>query len=381
MSYTNINYLNDIIGKKVLFVDTETTGLPSGTFKNIKRENSYPDYKSNNYDKSRVIQIGYSLQNNFNYGNILKNTEGIIIKPNGFTIENSHFHGITTEHAILTGSEAEHAFNIFGKVVDNCDYLIGYNIYFDIYVLLHEFYKLNMNKHIDLILKMKKDKKILCVGELARQYKNYSIQMPKQIKIYEEVFNKALENAHNAMNDINATIELMCYFHNNPNEKNKIINNNLPNNPNNLSNCGNKWTEEEEKQLLIYINENKSHAEISNLLKRNVGGITSRLKRIAINRYTSGKTIEEIAIIMNLDIETIKLYVGTNDKIKLKPEITEDNEIYDLEPTTFLVSKDKVECIKENDKYYKYINGKKGELYAFTNAKNKVELCNKNKGK
>ena len=172
MSYTHIDNFNDIIGKKVLFVDTETTGIPKGTFRTVYRENSYPDYKSNNYDNSRVIQIGYSLQNYFNYENILKNTKDIIIKPNGFTIENSHIHGITREHAILTGSEAEHAFNIFGKVVDDCDYIIGYNIYFDIYVLLHEFYKLNMNKHIDLILKMKKDKKILCVGELARQYKN-----------------------------------------------------------------------------------------------------------------------------------------------------------------------------------------------------------------
>ena len=59
------------------------------------------------------------------------------------------------------------------------------------------------------------------------------------------MFNKPLTSAHNAIFDINATIEIMCHFYKN---KFNIVNHDIP--INNLFNSGNIWTSHEEKQLL-----------------------------------------------------------------------------------------------------------------------------------
>jgi hypothetical protein len=151
------------------------------------------------------------------------NTKDILIKPVGFTINNSHIHNITTEHATLNGVDIAYALDTFSKVVIDCDYIVGYSIYFDVYILLSEFHKLNMKIPIDTMNKMKNDKRILCIGELARQYKKYFGYMPKQTTIYEELFNKPLVNAHNAVTDINATIELARYFYKNKNNFNSTL--------------------------------------------------------------------------------------------------------------------------------------------------------------
>jgi hypothetical protein len=56
IKYMEIIIIDDIkllIGKKVLFVDLETTGIPN------RSDNGYPDYSDNEgYDNSRIIQIG-----------------------------------------------------------------------------------------------------------------------------------------------------------------------------------------------------------------------------------------------------------------------------------------------------------------------------------
>jgi DNA polymerase-3 subunit alpha len=224
MSYTNFNNLNDIIDKKILFLDTETTGIPQNCVKNVAKESSYPDYKSNDYDNSRIIQIGWSHQTNFNYENIVNNTTGVYIKPNNFIINNSDLHGITKDFADENGLESKSIFYIFGETICNSDYIIGYNIYFDIYLLLSEFHKLNMNKYIEKLLKMKEEKKILCIGELSKQYKKYkNFSMPSQKYIFREIFKKNLNGVHNAICDINATIQLTCYFFNYSNKNNNKL--------------------------------------------------------------------------------------------------------------------------------------------------------------
>lgn len=210
-----MNQLENIISKKVLFIDTETTGLPNGELKSGNREDRYPDYKSTNYDNSRLVQIAWGYYDKFNYSvsiNIF-NISDILVKPYNFVVTNSKFHGITNELAKEKGKNIDEVLNIIGKYIIDCDYIIGYNIYFDFYILLNELYRLKMQTRINKLLKMKENKKILCIGELSRIYTGKALYMPKQTDVYKSIFKKALDNAHNAKYDIYATIKIMCHFY------------------------------------------------------------------------------------------------------------------------------------------------------------------------
>lgn len=227
MSYTKFNNLSNFIGNNIFFFDTETTGIPDNCLKNTPKEISYPDYKSDNYNNARIVQIAWSYLTNFDYNNISNNTISIYIKPNNFTINNSDIHGITTEYTTQNGLDIKSALYILGEIITKSDFIVGYNVYFDFYVLLSEFHKLNLNKYVDILLKMRDNKRIYCIGELSRQYKKYSNNsMPKQLAIYKDIFNESLIGVHNAINDINATIRLTHFFYKNYVKNEYLLNHN-----------------------------------------------------------------------------------------------------------------------------------------------------------
>jgi hypothetical protein len=72
------------------------------------------------------------------------------------------------------------------------------------------------------------------------------------------------------------------------------------------SSFGKKWTIEEEKQLITYINENKSIDDIAKEHKRTSGGIRSHIREIAVRMIRNdGKTIEEVCEILHVTPEEI----------------------------------------------------------------------------
>jgi hypothetical protein len=117
MSYTDFNNLNDIIDKNILFIDTETTGIPLNCLKNEANESCYPDYKSNNYDDSRIIQIAWSYQTNFNYQNIVNNTIGVYVKPDNFIINNLEFQRYYQRICYENGLVPKSIFYVFGEII------------------------------------------------------------------------------------------------------------------------------------------------------------------------------------------------------------------------------------------------------------------------
>jgi len=216
MSWSSKEHLDNLSNNSVLFFDLETIGFVENTlYAQCNVEDSYPDYKSNNYDNARIVQIGWLFQKKFNYEKkiTLNNIEELLVKPDGFEIKNSHIHGITHELADKYGIEISNVIKIFAKFIDESDYIIGYNIFFDINIMLNELHRLGMSKTIDKILQLKAEEKILCTGALSQKYidkyvnyKKYTI--PKQIYVYEHLFKKKLTDAHNARNDILATYEI-----------------------------------------------------------------------------------------------------------------------------------------------------------------------------
>lgn len=232
MSYSNIENLKEIINKKVLFYDLETTGLVKTT-KNKKPEEEYPNYKKKDkYDDARIVSIGWLYMESFDYDYEIKieNISEQIIKPCGFIIpeEAIKIHGISNEEANEKGIELKKSLVVIGEIIKECDYIIGYNVYYDINILLSELHREKSNEIINKILKLKEEKKIICIGQIAskearppkwRKYREY--QIPKQIDVYKKCYNQIFSNAHNARSDVLAMIKIIEWIYKNKN-KNKI---------------------------------------------------------------------------------------------------------------------------------------------------------------
>ena len=226
MSYSNIKNLEEIINKKVLFYDLETTGLIK-TPRGLKPEEEYPDYKELEiYDNTRIVSIGWLYMKEFDYDYEIgiKNISEEIIKPEGFEIPEKaiKIHGIKNEEANEKGIELKEILKRIGKKIKKCEYIIGYNIYYDINVLLSELYRKKRSKTIEKILKLKKEKKIICIGQISSKeakpdkfYKYDIYAIPKQTDVYKKCFGEELENAHNAKSDVLGMIKIIYWIYEN----------------------------------------------------------------------------------------------------------------------------------------------------------------------
>ena len=226
MSYSKLINLEEIKNKKVLFYDLETTGLVN-TQRNTAPEECYPDYKDlTKYNTARIVSIGWLYIKEFNYDCEIKidNISECIIKPNGFIIPNESIkiHGITNECAINNGIRLKKILKKIGKIIKSCDYIIGYNVYYDINILLSELHRKKRNLTINKILKLKEEKNIICIGQIASMnakpsgwLKRFNYQMPSQVNVYRQLFNEELENAHNAKSDVLGMIKIIFWIYKN----------------------------------------------------------------------------------------------------------------------------------------------------------------------
>jgi transposase len=68
---------------------------------------------------------------------------------------------------------------------------------------------------------------------------------------------------------------------------------------------GKPWSDEEVIELLLAIRDKKTHTEIAEKHKRTVGGITSRLRQLAWEYHTEGKSIDQIQKYTGLSKDTV----------------------------------------------------------------------------
>ena len=182
-----------------LFFDTETTGLP--------RNYSAPTTDLDNWGAARLVQLGYILEDD-KQGVISKGN--LIVRPEGFVIPEaaSNVHGITTERALKEGIGVKEAIYYFLGAARCADCLVGHNVTFDTHVVGAEFVRI-WNK--DYIFGMKtfdtmKSSVDFCAIEGA--YGRY--KWPKLMELYQKLFGREFEDAHNSMADISATAE--CFW-------------------------------------------------------------------------------------------------------------------------------------------------------------------------
>ena len=177
--------------------DTETTGLP--------------DWKSPSEAEHQphLVQLA-AHQVDLDTGKILQSMD-VIVKPDGWEIpkEVSDIHGITQEHALAVGIPEKLALEMFLALLGG-RVRIAHNTTFD-------------NRIIRIATKRYSDEETInrwhegkyeCTGLLSKPIMQmlpkgkYGFKMPKLEEAYKHFTGKDLQNAHSAIADCNACLEV-----------------------------------------------------------------------------------------------------------------------------------------------------------------------------
>lgn len=180
----------------IIFLDTETTGLPI-----MEGYNKYYDPKEIKYYKnSRIIELGYVItkeETKLQYSTLVKTK----------VIKNTDVHGITSEMTRKHGKPIETVLDdlLLHINTHNVDTIVCHNAPFDISVLLSECYRAEK----EFLAKKLKTLNVICTMETAKTvltlYKN-----PKLNDLYELLFKEKHNQDHRALND--AIMCQKCFF-------------------------------------------------------------------------------------------------------------------------------------------------------------------------
>ena len=177
-----------------LIFDTETTGLPRDYNAALTDLDNWP----------RMVQIAWQLHDKT--GKLLNN-DSIIIKPENYTIPFNaiQIHGITNERALTEGKQLKLVLEQFILMINQCTYLCGHNIGFDINIIGAELLRCDLPNVFNekLIIDTKNDATTnFCAlpGGRGGKYK-----WPTLTELYSKLFNAPFDEAHNAAFDVQAT--------------------------------------------------------------------------------------------------------------------------------------------------------------------------------
>lgn len=180
---------------KILFFDTETTGLPKDYKAPITDTDNWP----------RLVELAFILTEN---DSELLRFEGIV-KPDGFEIPQgaTDTHGITTERALKEGYPISEILDLFNDAVEQADLLVGHNISFDRKIMGAE------NMRDDRIDHMHGKPRICTMWtstnycELPGKFNRY--KWPQLQELHVKLFGDEFDGVHGALADIEATKR--CY--------------------------------------------------------------------------------------------------------------------------------------------------------------------------
>ena len=180
-----------------LIFDTETTGLPRNYNAPLTDFDNWP----------RMVQIAWQLHDA--KGNLLQN-DSIIVKPEGYTIPFAtiQIHGITNERANEEGQELKNTLQKFIDIVGQTNYLCGHNIEFDINIIGAELLRCGLPNVLvgKAFIDTKNDQTTeYCAIPGGRGGK---FKWPTLTELYQKLFNKGFDEAHNAAFDVAATTKV-----------------------------------------------------------------------------------------------------------------------------------------------------------------------------
>ncbi len=106
----------------------------------------------------------------------------------------------------------------------------------------------------------------------------------------------------------------------------------------------NRWTEEEEHNLVKYISHGKKISDLANTFNRSENALSWRLKKIIYENMIHGKTVKNLSKLLNLPDDTInQYYYSYKDYISKK-----NKDVSNIKINTTLTKSDKKPHIKQS---------------------------------
>lgn len=184
-----------------LFFDTETNGLP----KNFKEKPSAND------NWPRVIQLAAIVTDSKFQ---IQHTYCELIKPDNWVIPKEKFwidNGFTTEQNEKHGYPMLKTLRSFIELIGKSEYIIAHNMSFDLPVMASEM----MRYGVSTTHKTTK----ICTMKSTTDYCGLPRnKWPKLEELHNKIFGFDFDGAHDALNDVKATIRCFKYL-----SENKII--------------------------------------------------------------------------------------------------------------------------------------------------------------
>lgn len=187
---------------KLLFFDTETTGLPAGDISHFSEVDKFP----------RLVQLAFLLVNPSQF---ILDSGNYIIKPQGFSIppDATLIHGITQAQALKKGHSVNFVLGEFMSAVIQADYIIAHNLDFDYNIIGAEAVRAGFERQYNAIFRYKEQ--ICTMHSTADLLKiphglNGHSKYPNLSELYFHLFGCGFKGAHNAFTDVQACAK--CFF-------------------------------------------------------------------------------------------------------------------------------------------------------------------------
>ena len=193
----------------ILFVDTETTGLP---IMDVQSNGAkwYPNYMESE-KHPRIVQFSFLR---YDREGTMKSMHDFIVKPDNFIIppDSTKIHNISQDQAMKNGTPMVNILDIFKSELDQVELVVMHNAQFDKNIILSEAFRYERRDVIDSIFKnnffctMKQTKNY--VGIRSQYYDGF--KNPSLTELHNKLFNERLPVMHNSLNDAKVTAK--CFF-------------------------------------------------------------------------------------------------------------------------------------------------------------------------
>lgn len=186
--------------QKAVIFDIETNGLPD--FTKLLDDDS-------RYHCSRIVQMSYLLCNCSDLTPVQNsNPEAavgdVIIRSDGFFIDNAEIHGITLERSISEGLPFKKAIEKLKPHLLAAQYIVAHNAAFDVPILRSELLRygeLELLKHVDSMTVVCSMKKTTPLMKL-RGNNHFRFKSPSMKELYSYATGEAITKQHDAKYDV-----------------------------------------------------------------------------------------------------------------------------------------------------------------------------------
>ena len=188
---------------RILFLDTETTGLPEGKNISLYHTQKWP----------YVIQLSYIIFDTemnevvHTFDSVIKLDDSVDISEKSISM-----HGITKERSQEEGVNMSHALIELNENLKETDLIVGHNISFDKQIMIvenirHNTFSLFPKKHVFCTMKEYKN---FCDIKKKRADGTTYAKYPTLCELYEKLFDSEPSNLHNSYVDV--LVCARCYL-------------------------------------------------------------------------------------------------------------------------------------------------------------------------